>query len=44
MVLAVYLDKVLPDRLGVRLPFWYPFLPSYWKPTKVIIFPIDGVL
>ncbi|DBB06884.1 TPA: hypothetical protein ACH3X3_009543 [Trebouxia sp. C0006] len=34
MVLAVYLDKVLPDRMGVRLPFWYPLLPSYWKPTK----------
>ena len=42
MVLAVYLDKVLLDRMGVRLPFWYPLLPSYWKPTKVIIFPIDG--
>ncbi len=39
MVLAVYLDKVLPDRMGVRLPFWYPLLPFYWKPTKVITFP-----
>ena len=37
MALAVYLDKVLPDRMGVRLPFWYPLLPSYWKPTKVTL-------
>ncbi len=42
MVLAVYLDKVFPDRMGVRLPFWYPLLPSYWKPTMVITFPFDG--
>ena len=42
LVLAVYLDKVLPDRMGVRLPLWYPLLPSYWKPIKVITFPADG--
>lgn len=36
MLLAVYLDKVLPDRMGVRaLPPWYPLLPSYWTPRKV---------
>ena len=35
MLLAVYLDKVLPDRMGVRLPPWYPLLPSYWNPSKV---------
>ncbi|KAL3149709.1 hypothetical protein ABBQ38_013538 [Trebouxia sp. C0009 RCD-2024] len=34
MLLAVYLDKVLPDRMGVRLPPWYPLLPSYWNPSK----------
>lgn len=38
MLLAVYLDKVLPDRMGVRLPPWYPLLPSYWKPSKVCSF------
>ncbi|DBA88907.1 TPA: hypothetical protein ACH3X2_000146 [Trebouxia sp. C0005] len=34
MAFSLYLDKVLPDRMGVRLPLWYPLLPSYWKPTK----------
>ncbi len=35
MTLAVYLDKALPDRMGVRLPPWYPLLPAYWNPPKV---------
>lgn len=30
MVAAVYLDNVQPNKHGVRLPFWYPFLPGYW--------------
>lgn len=38
MAFSLYLDKVLPDRMGVRLPLWYPLLPSYWKPTKVVTF------
>lgn len=30
MIAAVYLDNVQPNKHGVRLPFWYPFLPGYW--------------
>lgn len=28
---AVYFDNVQPNRHGVRLPYWYPLMPSYWK-------------
>lgn len=30
MMAAVYFDNVQPNRHGVRLPLWYPLLPSYW--------------
>ena len=33
--LAVYLDNVQPDRMGVGLSPWYPLMPSYWKPSQV---------
>jgi hypothetical protein len=29
-VLAWYLDKVFPSEFGTSLPFYFPFLPSYW--------------
>jgi ATP-binding cassette subfamily A (ABC1) protein 3 len=29
-VLAWYLDKVIPSEFGTPLPFYFPFLPSYW--------------
>ena len=29
-VLALYLDNVLPDAMGVRKPPWYFLTPSYW--------------
>jgi len=29
-LLAVYLDNVLPNAFGRRLPAWYLLLPSYW--------------
>lgn len=30
MLAAVYCDNVQPNRHGVRLPLWYPLMPSYW--------------
>jgi hypothetical protein len=29
-VLAWYLDNVLPSEFGAPLPYYFPFLPSYW--------------
>ena len=34
LVLAIYLDKVLPNEHGVRLPFYFFLQPSYWFPAK----------
>eukprot|EP00180_Rhodochaete_pulchella_P000725 Plantae.Rhodophyta-Rhodochaete_pulchella.ctg1555.p1 GENE.Plantae.Rhodophyta-Rhodochaete_pulchella.ctg1555~~Plantae.Rhodophyta-Rhodochaete_pulchella.ctg1555.p1 ORF type:complete len:774 (-),score=150.29 Plantae.Rhodophyta-Rhodochaete_pulchella.ctg1555:381-2429(-) len=31
MLLAVYLDNVLPSEFGKNLPFYYFVTPSYWK-------------
>lgn len=31
MALALYLDAVLPDANGVRLPPWFLLSPSYWR-------------
>jgi hypothetical protein len=28
---AVYFDNVQPNRHGVRLSYWYPLMPSYWR-------------
>lgn len=30
MLAAVYFDNVQPNRHGVRLPYYYPLMPSYW--------------
>ncbi|GJD08798.1 ABC transporter A family member 2 [Galdieria sulphuraria] len=30
MVLAVYLDNILPNEFGSRLPWYYPFSKYYW--------------
>lgn len=30
MLAAVYFDNIQPNRHGVRLPWYYPLLPSYW--------------
>eukprot|EP00775_Hariotina_reticulata_P004500 gene4500-4753_t len=30
LLAALYLDNVRPDKHGVKLPLWYPLLPSYW--------------
>jgi hypothetical protein len=30
MALALYLDAVLPDANGVRLPPWFFLMPGYW--------------
>ncbi|KAL4434281.1 hypothetical protein ABPG75_000722 [Micractinium tetrahymenae] len=30
MALAIYLDAVLPDAMGVRRPPWFLLQPSYW--------------
>lgn len=27
---AWYIDKVIPSEYGTQLPFYFPFLPSYW--------------
>jgi|NorSeaMetagenome_1021524.scaffolds.fasta_scaffold326281_2 hypothetical protein len=29
-VLALWLDNVLPDAMGMRKPPWYFLLPAYW--------------
>lgn len=29
-LLAVYLDNVLPNERGVRMPWYYCFSPNYW--------------
>jgi ABC-type multidrug transport system ATPase subunit len=31
LVLAIYLDNVLPNVYGVSLPWWYPFSAAYWR-------------
>ncbi|KAG1680746.1 hypothetical protein FOA52_008079 [Chlamydomonas sp. UWO 241] len=33
-VLAIYFDAIIPNEYGVRQPFWYPLLPSYWAPER----------
>jgi hypothetical protein len=30
LLAALYVDNVRPDKHGVKLPLWYPFMPSYW--------------
>lgn len=30
-----YLDKVIPNELGNALPFYFPFLPSFWLGRQV---------
>ena len=35
MALALYLDAVLPDANGVRLPPWFLLQPGYWFPGRV---------
>lgn len=32
-VLAIYVDNVLPNEFGVRKPFYYFLMPSYWFPS-----------
>jgi ATP-binding cassette subfamily A (ABC1) protein 3 len=32
--LAWYLDKVIPSEYGTPLPFYFPFMPSYWLPDS----------
>ncbi|KAI8472689.1 MAG: hypothetical protein J3K34DRAFT_204610 [Monoraphidium minutum] len=32
LLAAVYLNNVLPNELGARRPWYYPVLPSYWRP------------
>ncbi|MEW5309052.1 MAG: hypothetical protein WDW38_000964 [Sanguina aurantia] len=32
-VVAIYLDNILPNEHGVRKPFYYFLLPSYWIPS-----------
>eukprot|EP00887_Chlorella_sp_A99_P004461 scaffold30.g4461.t1 len=34
LVLALYLDSVLPDSNGVRRPPWFFLQPGYWWPSK----------
>ena len=31
LIIAWYLDNVLPGELGVKLPFWFVFSPKYWR-------------
>lgn len=34
-VLAIYLDNVVPNEMGVSRPMWYFLLPGYWMPQQV---------
>lgn len=36
LVLAVYLDQVIPNESGVSRPLWFIFNPSYWMPRKQV--------
>ena len=31
LIIAWYLDNVIPGEFGVKLPFWFVFSPKYWK-------------
>lgn len=31
MLAAVYFDNIQPNRHGVRMPWYYPLMPSYWR-------------
>ena len=31
LIIAWYLDNVLPGEFGVKLPFWFVFSPKYWR-------------
>jgi ATP-binding cassette subfamily A (ABC1) protein 3 len=33
-LLGIYLENVLPSAVGVRKPFYFPFMKSYWFDTK----------
>lgn len=35
LLLAVYIDNIMPDENGTKKPFWYLLQPSYWFPSKV---------
>lgn len=34
LIMFLYLDRVLPDEAGRRLPFYFPFTKSYWNERK----------
>jgi hypothetical protein len=44
MLLAVYLDSVLPDANGVRQAPWFFLLPSYWRRSAGVSCAVRGVL
>jgi ABC-type multidrug transport system ATPase subunit len=31
LIIAWYLDNIVPGEFGVKLPFWFVFSPKYWK-------------
>jgi ABC-type glutathione transport system ATPase component len=31
LIIAWYLDNIIPGEFGVKLPFWFIVSPSYWK-------------
>ncbi|GMH33239.1 hypothetical protein BSKO_01073 [Bryopsis sp. KO-2023] len=42
-VLAVYLEKVLPNEMGMSLPPWYFLTPGYWGLGSKHILPLRSV-
>ena len=34
LLLALYLEKVVPQQYGLSLPFYFPLQPSYWCPRR----------
>ena len=38
LVLGWYLERVLPSEYGVKRPFYFPFLPSFWCDTSSLTY------
>ncbi|XP_063362107.1 phospholipid-transporting ATPase ABCA1-like [Cydia amplana] len=35
MLIAMYVEKIIPGRYGVPLPWYFPFTKSFWVPNKI---------
>lgn len=30
LILSWYIERIFPGEYGIKLPFYFPFMPSYW--------------